>query len=412
VPTQVHLEADGVPVRTLTVGPVTDTSRDGTRKTMTATFDPFTAQRVRLVVDAVQPVTVTEGVEALPVELPVSLPEVVLNGVPVPVSPPTVPAVCRTDLVTVNDVPVPVRLVGAVADARRGLELEGCDDAVALTEGSNRVATATGLDTGVDVDRLVLSSGRDGGAAPVEVLGAPLDSSGARARVTDEGRVSYDLRVRTDGTPFWLVLGQSHSDGWEATVDGTTLGAPTMVDGYANGWVVEPAGAGALDVTLRWTPQRVVWLGIAVSIASVIACLVVVGLTWRTRRARAEAARAALGSAPVEQPVARYAGAVPSTGAAVVLALSAGVVAALVSRWWIGLLVAAATAVAAATSRGRILLAGGAPVALGAGALFAVPELGWLAVALLAADAAVEWWRTRSRPPSNRRQDDATIARI
>ena len=178
VPTQVHLEADGVTVRTLTVGPVTDTSRDGTRKTVTATFDPFTAQRVRLVIDAVRSVSVTEGDESLPTELPVSFPEVVLPGVPVPASPVTVPSECHDDLVTIDGAPVPVRLVGARADARRGLDLEACDGAVTLAAGSNRISSATGLDTGVDVDRLVLSSGRDAQAAPVEVLGAPLDDVG------------------------------------------------------------------------------------------------------------------------------------------------------------------------------------------------------------------------------------------
>ena len=358
VPTQVHLEADGVTVRTLTVGPVTDTSRDGSRKTVTATFDPFTAQRVRLVIDAVRSVSVTEGDESLPTELPVSFPEVVLPGVPVPASPVTVPSECHDDLVTIDGAPVPVRLVGARADARRGLDLEACDGAVTLAAGSNRISSATGLDTGVDVDRLVLSSGRDAQAAPVEVLGAPLDDAGATARVTGEGRVSYDLRVRSDGSPFWLVLGQSHSDGWEATVDGETLGAPTLVDGFANGWQVRPSSAGTLEVSLRWTPQQVVWVGIALSIVSIVACLVVVVMTWRSRRERDAAAQATLGDAPVQQHVVGYRGPVSSTAAAVVLALSSGVVAALVSRWWIGLLVAVGTGLAAATTRGRLLLSG------------------------------------------------------
>ncbi len=409
VPTVVHLEADGVTVRTLTVGPVTDTSRDGDRKTVSTTFDPFTAQRVRLVIDAVQAVSVTDGAEALPVVLPVSLSEVVLDGVPVPAAPDTVPSECRDDLVTVNGVPTAVRLVGAVADARRGLDLEACGDAIALDQGSNRVTSAKGLDTGVDVDRLVLSSGPGGAAVPVEVLGAPLSDAGATVRVADEGRVSYDLRVRTDGEPFWLVLGQSHSDGWEVTVDGESLGAPVMVDGYANGWQVAPSEAGTLEISLRWTPQRVVWAGLVVSILAVVACLAIVVVTWRTRRDRDAAALAALAEAPSGQPVARYTGPVASTAAAIVLAVSAGVVAALVSRWWIGLLVALGTGVAAATSRGRILIAGGAPVALALGALFDVPELGWLAVTLLVADVAVEWWRTRAPtpppiPPANWRQ--------
>ena len=394
-PTQVHLEADGLPVRTLTVGQVTDAARDGTHRTVSTTFDPFTAQRIRVVVDAVQPRTVTEGDEALPVELPVSLVEVGIPGAPAPAAPVNVPSECRTDLLEVDGTPVPVRLVGPVADARRGLALEACTDAVTLGAGSNTVTSPVGLDTGVDVDRVVLSSGRDAEAVSVRVLGAPLDTAGATVRVTDEGRVSYDLRVDTDGEPFWLVLGQSHSDGWEASFDGASLGTPTMVDGYANGWLVEPDASGTFDVSLHWTPQRVVWVGIALSIVAVAACVVIVVVTWRGRRRHDLAARASLARPPVEHRADEYTGRIVSTRASLALALVAGVAAALVSRWWIGLVVVVATALAAATTRGRLLLAGGAPVALAFGALLAVPELGWLAVALLAADVLVERWRTR-----------------
>ncbi len=46
-----------------------------------------------------------------------------------------------------------------------------------------------------------------------------------------------------NGSPFWLVLGQSQSAGWSATLPGgRSLGPSQLVDGYANGWYV-PAGA-------------------------------------------------------------------------------------------------------------------------------------------------------------------------
>ncbi|HEX5588226.1 MAG TPA: discoidin domain-containing protein, partial [Acidimicrobiia bacterium] len=403
VPTQVHLEADGVPVRTMTVLP---DPRDGGaaatadhRRTATFTFEPFSAQRVRLVVDAVrQPALApASGAAAeLPTDLPVALAEVTLPGVPVPASPATVPTECRADLVAVDGRPVPIRLLGAPADARSGLTLEACEPSVALSAGSNTVTTSVGLDTGVDVDRLVLSSGRDGQATGVEVLGAPRSESGASVRVVGHGPTSYDLKVTTDGTPFWLVLGQSQSDGWEASVEGTSIGTSTMVDGYANGWKIRPSEAGVIDISLRWTPQRTVWVGIAVSIVAVLACLAVVVLTWRRRRAQAEAAAASLRVAPEAHAPGRYDGRAPSAGATVLLAVGAAVGAALVSRWWIGLVVGVATALACVTSRGRILLSGGAPVALALGALFDVPELGWLAITLLAADVALGWWRDRA----------------
>jgi arabinofuranan 3-O-arabinosyltransferase len=403
VPTQVHLEADGVPVRAMTVIP--DDSAAGTadargdRRTATFNFDPFVGQRVRLVVDAVRQPSLppASGADAeLPTDLPVALADVRLPGVPLPATPAAVPSECRADLVAVDGEPVPVRLAGAPADARSGLALEACEPSVTLNAGSTTVTTSVGLDTGVDVDRLVFSSGRDGQAAPVELLGAPRSESGAKVRVVSEGPTSYDLKVATDGTPFWLVLGQSQSDGWEASVEGTSVGTSTMVDGYANGWKIRPSATGTLDISLRWTPQRVVWVGIALSIAAVLACLGVVAFTWRRRGAQADAAAVTLMSAPESQPASRYAGGAPSVRATVVLALGAAVGAAIVSRWWIALVVGGATALACATSRGRILLSGGAPVALAIGALFDVPELGWLAVTLLAADVLLGWWRDRA----------------
>jgi hypothetical protein len=65
------------------------------------------------------------------------------------------------------------------------------------------------------------------------------------------------------------------------------------------------------------------------------------------------------------------------------------VVVALCSRLWIGVLVGILTALAARRPRWGVVLATGAPAALALGALFDRPELGWLAIALLAGDLVV-----------------------
>ena len=152
------------------------------------------------------------------------------------------PTACRDDLVTIDDRPTSVRLVGDPTGGET-LSVEGCDGPIALDAGAHVVRSARGADTGVDVDRLVLTSAA-GGAAAVDAtarVGAPPPEPGATVTVTDDGPTSYDLRIESDGRPFWLVLGQSHNDGWQAeTGTGRSLGEPQLVDGYANGWLVTP----------------------------------------------------------------------------------------------------------------------------------------------------------------------------
>ena len=53
--------------------------------------------------------------------------------------------------------------------------------------------------------------------------------------------------------PAWLVLGESYNRGWRAACDGRDLGAPQVVDGFANGW---RAPRGCRDVDFAFAPQR------------------------------------------------------------------------------------------------------------------------------------------------------------
>ncbi|NLT06353.1 MAG: DUF3367 domain-containing protein, partial [Solirubrobacterales bacterium] len=155
-----------------------------------------------------------------------------------------------------------LRPVGTVADVRAGRPLRArpCGPAVALAAGPATVTTEEGS---LRIDVLRLRS-----AAP-----APLPAPAAPGRVVDpgeDGRGSRDGVALALDAPAWLVLGESYNRGWRATCDGADLGAPTPIDGYANGWRV-PADCRAVD--FAFAPQRVMSAGFAISAATVAALL-------------------------------------------------------------------------------------------------------------------------------------------
>jgi arabinofuranan 3-O-arabinosyltransferase len=387
VPTKLRLDVDGLPARELTVPPITDATAVGATQAVSIAFAPVTGQRLRLVVESVRPETTIDDRTRAPIEFPVSIADVALAGVPRPTTPSTVPTQCRDDLLRVDGQPMSVRVTGAASAARDGLALASCNGPVALSRGSHTVTATPGLDTGVDLDRIVLSS-EPSGPPPASTVGA---GSANPVRVLASGEASYRVRVQTDGRPFWLVLGQSHNSGWTATTSkGTSLGAPRLIDGYANGWLVHPTKAGTIDVQLRWAPQRLVWVGFALSIAATLACL---GILWWSRR-RQYAFNVA--DTPTVSSLVDSGGSALPGSAIGVTALAAGVAAAVVSRWWIGLLVGIALIVAARIRWGRVVLGVGAPTALAVSKLASVPELGWVAVLLLAADVLLIWLVNRA----------------
>src|SRR6476646_7801391 len=111
------------------------------------------------------------------------------------------------------------------------------------------------------------------------------------------------MTVRVEGAarPFWMILGESHSRGWAAKAGGRGLGPSQLVDGYANGWLVTPqAGRSSFDVTLEFTPQRMVNDATIASAFAVLACLVVIAYSYRRRATNpALVVNPGLDSAPV-----------------------------------------------------------------------------------------------------------------
>ncbi len=131
--------------------------------------------------------------------------------------------------------------------------------------------------TGFDIDRLVFDT------PPAEPAPTPPPGPMVTMGSLDDSRV--ELTVDASDDHAWVVLAQSWNAGWTASVDGESLGAAVLVDGFANGWLLPPSDT-ARSVVLTWTPQRSVTIALWISL---FAGLAVAALLIRSRRARVPA---------------------------------------------------------------------------------------------------------------------------
>jgi arabinofuranan 3-O-arabinosyltransferase len=327
VPTALSLSTDGGAPEQVAVPPITDDSshENATRTVRVALPKALTGRALTVRIDDIRAEKTIDYISEQSVDLPVAIAELGVPGLHLPPATGNVPSACRSDLVTIDGTPVPVRMLGTTATAlnRDPLTLEACNGPVRLGAGDHVVRTAVGLRGGVDVDRLVLDSAAP--TTPAARPGAPAVS------VTGQTRVSYDATVTGATGPFWLVLGQSVNAGWHAKVNGHDLGPSTLVDGYANGWLVRPpAGGAALHVTLEWTPQREVWIALGLSALAALVCVVLVVVDRRRRRWPPPARPARRLSTPLLAVGALAVGAVVGgalpglVGAGIVIAIRAG----------------------------------------------------------------------------------------
>jgi arabinofuranan 3-O-arabinosyltransferase len=121
-------------------------------------------------------------------------------------------------------------------------------------------------------------------------------------RVVDPGELGRSsvngVRLALDG-PSWLVLGQSFNQGWRASCDGRSLGAPRVVDAYANAW---PVPASCRSASFTFQPQNGVRWGYVIS-GAVCALILLFMLIARLmgRRMRQEE----LSREPIPEPAPR-----------------------------------------------------------------------------------------------------------
>lgn len=344
---------------------------------------PLAGKSVKVVVDDMWHECSRDWFGGGPTFLPVGIAELTLPGLRKPASPAQLPAVCRTNLVTIDGSPVGVELKGTVEAAlnRDLIPFDACAPATAPTSGPSSAAsagkppldgmsialdttrhvlsTASGLVTGIDVDAVVLSSAKGGSAR--DTRGGTVTTESATPKdpivATKVGRVAWKIDTSKVTTDRWIIAGQSSNAGWHLrTADGTDLGPSTLVNGYANGWKISAETARSGPLRLEWEPQSGIWLALWASLIGALVCLVLMFVPVRL----GGGTPAAIGIAPIRtirvispadafgSPVARNRSIGISVGAAL---LATGLLA-----WWAGPILGVLTYLGLRTKRGWMLL--------------------------------------------------------
>ena len=341
--------------RHVALGHIRAHAAPGTTVTVRATFPAVTGDRIRIAFDKV---SWRQGVLAggsRTGTLPLGIAELGIPGLRVPPPPAALPGTCQSDLLRIDGRPVTVKVVGstatALADGQVSLEPCGADaHGIHLSAGRHVVESALATVPvhvsppvpasgpapgpavpdvpGWNVDRLTLSSSPGGGPAPAgTATRPPAPGPAPHVRARETSATSWSLSVGQVRGPFELVLGESLDAGWHALATPApgapagarpvTLGAPQLVDAFANGWQVTRADLRALGVrggssgaatrgslatgsgsktagftvALVWTPQRWAWAGIAISGVSILGCAVLAVVPARRRRRRLDRRR-------------------------------------------------------------------------------------------------------------------------
>jgi hypothetical protein len=188
---------------------------------------------------------------------------------------------CGTVSMRAGGITVAMRVTDSAAAFEQGapLRASSCGRPVTLSSGTQQLVVAPGP---FAVDALRLTS-----PAPRPPVGT--GASGNVVSSGTAGRGSYNnVRVAVS-RPSWLVLGEGYNRGWQAFCNGRSLGTPTPIDGYANGWQVGP---GCRHVRFAFAPNRIAAIAYVVSgIAGLLCLIALIGSHQWRQESRRTAAR-------------------------------------------------------------------------------------------------------------------------
>lgn len=224
----------------------------------------MTGDRLVLTIENIDAVMVRDDLTGRDVPAPIGLAEVSSDAWQASALPSTVDTGCRTDVVTLDGSPIPVRIRASVADVLdgRAIPVSLCETReLTLSPGRHILASADGTQSVWTLETAVLRSverSDHGVASPVSVT---------------SGRGQRNVTGIDCAGSCWLELPDGWNDGW--TGSDTAESRPSASASGRNLWLVD-GDLEALDVS--WSPQRIMWVGLAVTLASLVALLAWAGL--------------------------------------------------------------------------------------------------------------------------------------
>jgi arabinofuranan 3-O-arabinosyltransferase len=228
-------------------------------------FPPRTVSAVKLVVDTYASTGGKPGA--------IGVNEVHIAGVRPLRLRPDAQAPCSDGVAQLDGAPISVRAEGTVQDLLGGgsLPLATCDSAVvSLTGGWHHLVAGGGLEPNA-ITLTAPSRPAFTGSTVLPMVSANRSAGG-----------DFDVQVRGAQGPYFLVTGQNWDPHWTASIDGTSLGAPTLVDGYSAGWRIDRSGS--YVVTVRYGKQRLYVFALVVSALTLIVAVTVIAVGRLKRR--------------------------------------------------------------------------------------------------------------------------------
>ena len=305
VPTELTVSADSGSA-TVPLPPLADSRTPGSVVNVPVTFAPLHGQSIQITFDTVRIENSPNYYSKTPIAMPIGIAEVGIAGLQAAPLPADIPSSCRGDLVTMDGAPLWISISGSTAAAldRQALTVSPCGpdaNGVTLGPGLHTLRSTMGQTAGFDLDQLAFDSAPAGGPMPLASptqLAAPVVAPAPSVRVVAATATTVHLTVTGLGSgagsgPADLILGESINAGWTATVvGGGRLGPPVLIDGFANGWRMDPSDLGSavhggtVSVVLQWQPQKQVNIALIISAVAIIGCLVLAILPVRRRSRR------------------------------------------------------------------------------------------------------------------------------
>jgi len=221
---------------------------------------PMSGDRLVLTVENVEAVMVRDALTGRDVPAPIGLAEVSSDAWRARPLPTTVDTGCRSDVVTIDGSPIPVRIRASIADVLdgRAIPVSFCETTeLTLSPGRHLLASRAGAESAWTLETAILRSmdrSDHGVASPATLV---------------SGRVQRQVSGIECPESCWLELPDGWNRGWAGS--GSADNAPLASASGRNLWQID---GDLVTFSASWSPQRIMWIGLAATLVSLVALLV------------------------------------------------------------------------------------------------------------------------------------------